>query len=210
MKNSSDVKILKHAIAALILIIAMSGGQAMAIEEPPFKLELRDGGFEVRDYPSRVVAEVAVSGGQKEAANAGFRLLAGYIFGQNKQRLSISMTAPVAQWQIHNSRPSWPDTGDESWIVQFTMPRAQALETLPEPNDNRVRLRVAPAARVAVIRFSGLANPRAVEAETSALNNFVAVRHWRAIGPTSLAQYDPPWTPWFMRRNEIIVPIASK
>ena len=181
----------------------------MAIEEPPFKLELRDGGFEVRDYPPRVVAEVAVSGGQKQAANAGFRLLAGYIFGQNKRRLSISMTAPVAQWQINKARSGGPEAGDGNWIVQFTMPRARALETLPEPNDNRVRLRVAPAARVAVIRFSGLANPRTVEAETSAVNSFVAGRHWRAIGPASLAQYDPPWTPWFMRRNEIIVPIAS-
>ena len=69
----------------------------MAIEEPAFKSILHEGAFEVRDYASLVVAEVTVSGDQKEAASRGFRLLAGYIFGGNKRRQSIAMTAPVAQ-----------------------------------------------------------------------------------------------------------------
>ncbi|MEO8461020.1 MAG: heme-binding protein, partial [Dokdonella sp.] len=69
----------------------------MAVEEPAFKTVLKDGNFEVRDYPALVVAEVTVSGEQKEAASRGFRLLAGYIFGGNKRRQSIAMTAPVAQ-----------------------------------------------------------------------------------------------------------------
>lgn len=69
----------------------------MAVEEPAFKTVMSDGAFEVRDYPSLVVAEVTVTGEQKEAASKGFRLLAGYIFGGNRRRQSIAMTAPVAQ-----------------------------------------------------------------------------------------------------------------
>ncbi len=72
-------------------------GPARAVEEPAFKKVLSDGAFEVRDYPALIVAEVTVTGEQKEAANKGFRLLAGYIFGGNESRKGIAMTAPVAQ-----------------------------------------------------------------------------------------------------------------
>ncbi len=69
----------------------------MAVEEPAFRTVVREGAFEIRDYPALVVAEVTVTGDQKEAAGKGFRLLAGYIFGGNRRKQSIAMTAPVAQ-----------------------------------------------------------------------------------------------------------------
>ena len=69
----------------------------MAVEEPAFRTVLQDGAFEIRDYPALVVAEVTVTGGQKEAASKGFRLLAGYIFGGNRGKQSIAMTAPVTE-----------------------------------------------------------------------------------------------------------------
>jgi len=194
-----------------ILIFSLLGSSAMAVEEPAFKTVLQDGNFEIRDYPSLVVAEVTVSGGQKEAASKGFRLLAGYIFGGNKRRLSIAMTAPVAQApsseKIAMTAPVTQIASAGNWIVRFTMPRAYTLDTLPEPNDPKVQLRRLPAQRVAVLRFSGLAGKGDVDAKTAELVATTSAHHLRAIGPASLAQYNPPWTLWFMRRNEVMIPV---
>ena len=194
------------------LILTLFGSPSMAVEEAAFKSVLHDGNFEIRDYPALVAAEVTVSGGQKEAASKGFHLLAGYIFGANKQRESIAMTAPVAQAPISESTsitaPVTEIANAKTWIVRFTMPSTYTLETLPEPTDPKVQLRRLPAERVAVIRFSGLAGESAVDAKTTELVATTKAHHLRVIGPVSLAQYNPPWTPWFMRRNEVMIRIA--
>ena len=185
----------------------------MAVEEPAFKTVLEDGEFEVRDYPSLVVAEVTVRGEQKEAANEGFRLLAGYIFGGNTRRQGIAMTSPVAQEptseKIAMTAPVTQTQDAGTWTVRFTMPSAYSLEALPTPNDPKVQLRRVPPARFAVLRFSGLARPADVQAKSEALLAATKAHRLRTIGNVSLAQYNPPWTPWFMRRNEVMVPVEA-
>ncbi len=184
----------------------------MAVEEPAFKVVLHEDAFEVRDYPALVVAEVTVSGDQKEAASKGFRLLAGYIFGGNKRRQSIAMTAPVAQAptseKIAMTAPVTQIQSGGEWVVRFTMPSAYSMETLPEPDDPKVHLRVLPPTRFAVLQFSGLAREDDVATKTAELEKRAGTHHLRAIGPALLAQYDPPWTLWFMRRNEVMIPVA--
>ena len=183
----------------------------MAVEEPAFKSVLKDGDFEVRDYPALVVAEVTVSGEQKEAGNKGFRLLAGYIFGGNKRRQSIAMTAPVAQQptseKIAMTAPVTQIQNAGSWTVRFTMPSGYTLNTLPEPNDPKIHLRQLPPERFAVLRFSGLARPDDVDAKSAELITVTKSHDLRAIGSVMLAQYNPPWTLWFMRRNEVMIPV---
>ena len=183
-------------LAVVVLCAVLLGGYVLAVEEPAFRNVLKDGAFEVRDYPALVVAETIVSGGQKEAASQGFRRLAGYIFGANPAKRKIAMTAPVAQTL----------SGDQ-WIVRFTMPADFTLATLPEPNDAHVKLRETPSARYAVVRFSGLARPDEVARQTTALTRWIAGRQLKATGPATLAQYNPPWTLWFLRRNEVMIPI---
>ena len=185
----------------------------MAVEQPAFKTVLHEGAFEIRDYPALVVAEVTVSGDQNQAANKGFRLLAGYIFGGNMRRESIAMTAPVAlertSEEIAMTAPVTQTPSDGAWVVRFTMPESYSLETLPEPKDSRVKLRTIAPARFAVIRFSGLASMASVEARTAELVAFAKERHLQMIGPASLAQYNPPWTLWFMRRNEVMIQLED-
>lgn len=185
----------------------------MAVEEPSFQSVLHEGAFEIRDYPALVVAEVTVSGDQKEAASKGFRLLAGYIFGGNKRHQSVAMTAPVSQMptseKIAMTAPVTQIANAGEWIVRFTMPRTYSLETLPEPDDPKVHLRGIAPTRFAVLQFSGLARPDDVKAKTGELEKLVGTHHLQAIGPVSLAQYNPPWTLWFMRRNEVMIPVAS-
>jgi hypothetical protein len=191
--------------------LLLAGGPAQAVEEPAFKTVLIDGAFEVRDYPDLIVAEVAVTGDQKEAANKGFRLLADYIFGGNKRRQSIAMTAPVAQEPVSQrvamTAPVTQIQKAGTWTVRFTMPRAYRMEALPEPNDPKVQLRRLPATRFATLRFSGLAGKRDVDAKITELLAATTAHHLLASGPVTLAQYNPPWTPWFMRRNEVMVPV---
>lgn len=210
--------------ATLLLCATLIGTGAMAVEEPSFKSILHEGAFEIRDYPALIAAEVTVSGDQKEAASKGFRLLAGYIFGGNKRRQGIAMTAPVAQIPAGGQAPAREQTpvGEKiamtapvtqfqsagKWVVRFTMPSGYSLETLPEPDDPQVHLRALAPTRFAVIQFSGLARKDDVAAKTVELGGFIKSHHLQTIGPASLAQYNPPWTLWFMRRNEVMIPVA--
>ena len=194
------------------MLVATVAGAAMAVEEPKFTPVLREGDFELRDYPALVVAEVTVTGDQKEAASKGFRLLAGYIFGGNKRRQSIAMTAPVAQQaasqKIAMTAPvAQTQTTAGAWVVRFTMPSAYTLQTLPVPDDASVNLRNIAPARFAVLRFSGLAQPADVEARSNELLGLVKSHRLRVIGAVTLAQYNPPWTLWFLRRNEVMVEV---
>jgi hypothetical protein len=203
---------MKLIFIGLLACLALIGSAALVIEEPKYTLVLRDGPFEIRDCQAAVAAEVTVTGDQRAAAGRGFRLLAGYIFGGNKRRQGIAMTAPVAQERtgekIAMTAPVTQTHEDGAWVVRFTMPSAYSLETLPEPNDPRVQLRALAPARFAVVRFSGVADKRSVDAKTAELEGFIQAKALRAVGPASLAQYDPPWTLWFMRRNEMMIPVA--
>ena len=203
---------MRFLLLAIALAFNLLGSPVMATEEPSFTILLKRDEFEVRDYPPLVVAEVAVAGSRTEAAGKGFRLLAGYIFGGNTRRQKIAMTAPVIQSPagetIAMTAPVLQTGGDGTWTIRFIMPRGATLDTLPRPNDAKVHLHSLAAARVAVVRFSGLARQDDVAAKTLALSGFVTAQPLRAIGPPSLAQYDPPWTPWFMRRNEMMIPVA--
>jgi hypothetical protein len=201
---------------AVFIGVSLIGAPAMAVEEPSFHTVLSDGAFEVRDYPAQVVAEVTVSGDQNTAASRGFRLLAAYIFGANHNRLSIPMTAPVALEPAGEKIPMTAPVsqtragGGQTWVVRFTMPHAFALSSLPRPNDPQVQLRELPPSRQAVLKFSGWALEGAVKARTAELLADAAGRRLKIIGPVTLAQYDPPWTLWFMRRNELMAPIAPR
>ena len=208
---------MKSLLLALLFGLNLLGTPVMATEEPPFTVKSAQGEFEVRDYPALVAAEVTVTGDRKEAAGKGFRLLAGYIFGGNTRKQSIPMTAPVTQAsakadakaeKIAMTAPVLQTGGNGSWVIRFIMPRGSTLETLPRPNNPQVHLVAVPPARMAVIKFSGLARQDDVDAKTAALSRFVKAQHLQPIGAPSLAQYNPPWTLWFLRRNEVMIPVS--
>jgi len=98
----------------------------------------------------------------------------------------------------------------DNWLVQFTMPSAYSLDDLPTPNDPRVRLRSVPPRRLAVAKFSGLTREPAVSRQTSKLQAFLGERGLSPTGTPILARYDPPWTPWFMRRNEVMLAVLRE
>jgi SOUL heme-binding protein len=208
------VFMMKRVFAVLAFAVALSGGVAVAVEEPKFHVSVHEGAFEVRDYPALVAAEVEVGGTREEASNAGFRLLAGYIFGGNTRRESIAMTAPVVQapaasQKIPMTAPVIQTGNAGAWTVRFIMPEGSTLQSLPTPNNPQVKLITLPPQRFAVVRFSGLAGQADVVQRTETLRAFIGRRGLTAAGPPSLARYNPPWTLWFMRRNEVMIPLAS-
>ena len=207
---------MKHALIGLIFSVFWIGTPAMATEQPSYTASQQSGPIEVRQYGAMVAAEVSVAGDRETASSAGFRALAGYIFGGNSGKKSIAMTAPVVQAQAQAKGQSIAmtapvmQTGDgKEWTVRFIMPKAMTMQNLPTPNNPQVKLVPLKPASFAAIRFSGSAREADIQRQTKLLQDYMAARSMKAAGPASLARYDPPWAPSMMRRNEIMIPIAN-
>lgn len=181
------------------------------IEEPKFDIIQADGEFQIREYAPRIVAETNVSGEFSDAPNIGFRRLADYIFGNNTKRAEIAMTAPVSQERsgekIAMTAPvSQEKIADSSWLITFTMPSQYSLESLPKPNSNLVTLRQLPPAKFAVVTFSGFNRRTTVLEKTESLRQWLRTKSVKEKGAEPIyARYNPPWTPWFLRRNEVLI-----
>ena len=191
----SQLRRLSHARTLIIsLVTSVITTQAIAIEEPVYRVEKawEAEQIEIRAYAPRVMAVT----GMDEDTEGGFRVLAGYIFGGNAEEEKIAMTAPVQQSMA----------GEKE--MAFMMPAEYALEDLPEPEDQRVSFREAPAYTAAVIQFSGWASAEKADEKWQQLRGFLIAEGIDITGEPTLNQYNPPWTLPFMRRNEIIVPVA--
>lgn len=170
--------------------------------------------FELRRYDACVVAEVEVEGSMGAAGNRAFRRLVGYIGGRNRTRRSLAMTAPVVQSPagrtIAMTAPVVQEEQGDRHVVGFVMPAGETLQTLPEPEDPVVSLREVPAELAAALRYSGRWTESAYRARVARLHDAVANRGLTVTGPPRWARFDPPWTPWFLRHNEVVVPVAER
>ena len=195
------------SINAFAIAVAAAVPAAHAIEEPAFTVERQYADFEVRAYVPVLVAEVTVAGPAEDAANQGFRILAGYIFGKNKGSREIAMTAPVTQTpeptKIAMTTPVTQAAAEGGYTVQFTMPATFTLATLPEPLDARIRLKELPGKRYAVIRYSGFWSDSNYHTHLEKLEQAAQEAGVATRGAPVYARYDAPWVPWFLRRNEI-------
>lgn len=180
------------------LMVALCGGAVMAadIEEPDFNVLDQFGEVEIRLYEPTIQAQTTLE--SNGATSSGFRRLAGYIFGANEDAMEIAMTAPV-QETLNTPRP----------VMAFTMPGSYSLEDLPQPNAPDITLREIPSKTVAVIRFSGWATESRIESKTATLLAELEKQQIEPVGELTLNQYNPPWTLPFLRRNELVVEIAS-
>jgi len=187
------------------------GKDPQAIEETKYKVIESEGDFELRQYPPHIVAETLVEGGFTEIGNEAFRRLAGYINGQNRRRQTIPMTAPVSQEsdsvKIPMTAPVNQERAGEKWRFTFLMPAKYTLETLPEPLDSRVSLRMVPERLMAALKYSGTWSKSRYEEKKKQLTEWIERRGLKQIGEPVFARYNPPFMPWFLRRNEVLIPI---
>ena len=190
-----QLRYLSHIQTIFIsLVTSVMTTQAIAIEEPVYQVEKawEAEQIEIRAYAPRIMAVT----GMNEDSDSGFRVLAGYIFGGNAEEQKIAMTAPVQQTMA----------GEKE--MAFMMPAEYALRDLPQPEDQRVSFREAPAYTAAVIQFSGWASAEKADENWQQLRRFLITKGIDITGEPTLNQYNPPWTLPFMRRNEVIVPVA--
>jgi hypothetical protein len=185
---------------------------AFAIEEPSFQVVGEHDGFEVRQYGEVILAETLVEADFEDAGNEAFRRLFAYISGKNRSQAKIDMTAPVVQEpaseKIAMTAPVVQQADGAGWKVAFVVPSIYGWHDAPEPVDSRVSLRLVPERTVAVVRFSGTWDEdRWTEKETR-LREALVAEGLEPEGPAIYARYDPPFKPWFLRRNEILIPVA--
>ena len=224
--QSSRRSVIRSAFAALALFVFIGSIPItlMAIEEPSHRIVRTYPEFELRQYAPYLVAETTVDAGFDSAGNRAFRILADYIFGNNRAEQKIQMTAPVTQQpaaeggdqkgeQIEmtapvSQRPA-TGTGADRYVLSFVMPRRFTLDTLPKPNDPRVTLREESARLMAVRRYSGRWTESNYRREEAALLAAVREQGYEPVGTPVYARYNSPFSLWFTRRNEVMVEVRK-
>ncbi len=181
----------------------------MPYESPEYRVVDRFGEIEIREYDPYLVAETTVDGDLENAGNLGFRIVAKYIFGNNQGGRKIAMTAPVSQevaagTKISMTAPVTQEKTGDRYTIQFMMPSKYSREELPEPNDPRVSIREVPARRFAAVRYSGSWSKQNYEEHLEHLLETLSAKGYEPQGEPVWARYDPPFMPWFLRRNEIL------
>jgi len=169
-------------------------------EQQRYQVVRESGGFELREYEPHVLAEVRVRGAFESAGSTAFRPLVSYIGGRNASGQKIAMTAPVIQA---------PDATGTEHEVAFVMPAGSTLAAMPEPTDAGVSMREVGTELVAAVRFSGRWSEGVFAERSAALLGWVRDEGLEPTGPPRFARYDPPWTPWFLRRNEVLIPVTG-
>ena len=189
-------------------------GAVLAVEEPSYQVVERHDGFELRQYDEVVLAETLVEADFEDAGSEAFRRLFGYISGKNRMQARIDMTAPVVQEpasaKIAMTTPVVQQSDETGWRVAFVVPSKYSWHDAPEPVDSRISLRLVPERTVAVVRFSGTWAAKRWAAMETELREALDKAGFEPEGPAVYARYDPPFKPWFLRRNEIQIPVRAE
>jgi hypothetical protein len=213
-----DWKHFAMAVAILIMgsviLFATSAQAKEGHDGPSYKVVKQDGNFEIRDYDGYITAYVDVASDFNDAVSSGFMKLFKYISGNNTNRSKIKMTAPVTEEQVATSEKitmTAPVTTEkvsgDVYRISFIMPANYTLDTLPLPGDNNIKFMKVYPHEAAVNTFSGRMNGDLANKKSAELKNWLGKNNLRPRSNYIIAQYDPPWIPGFMRRNEVLVEI---
>lgn len=190
---------------------------AMALEEPEYTVIETFEDFELRHYPPYLVAEVDARGDFDEAGNDAFRILAGYIFGDNQSATKMSMTAPVESRPADISEKmamTAPVTavasGEGRTTYAFVMERKYTMNTLPVPNDSRVRVREMPERVMAARRYSGRWTQERYVHNLESLRAALTKAGIETVGEPILARYNSPFSLPMLRRNEVMLEVVGE
>jgi len=197
-------------------LISLIPVMAMAIEEPDYKVVGEYDDFELRLYAPYIIAEVDVQGEFDQSGNSAFRILAGYIFGDNSASEKMAMTAPVASTREEKGEKmamTAPVTAtaaseNDRTTYAFVMERKYTLQTLPVPNDDRIRIRSMPERTIAVHRYSGRWTENKYLEHEEVLRSALDAQGVQTVGEPVFARYNTPFSLPFLRRNEVMIEIV--
>jgi len=180
-------------------------------EQQPYRVLHTYPDFELRAYPAYLVAETTVTASFEDAGSRAFNALLQYISGANRSQQKLAMTAPVIQGErLAMTAPVIQhSTSPETYTVAFVLPAHVNPDQAPTPTDERVALRQVPAGFAAVMRYSGRWSHSSYHQHVERLQAALAAAGFRAISPPRFARFDPPFKPWFLRRNEVVIDVAD-
>lgn len=188
-----------------------------SVEEAPYSTSLNDGAFELRDYDSFAVAETRVEADFENAGNLAFRKLFAYISGENTAGAKIKMTTPVIAAKpikylgekIAMTAPVISELDGEYWVYRFVLPKMYTADTAPRPLNPDIAIVEVPPQRVAAVRYSGRATEKARIKNAKALLEWISGEKLTQLSEPRWAGYNPPWTLPALRRNEVLVDVAT-
>ena len=214
-KEIEMLQSLLNFLSSIAFFVSSAFGINMSTEQQRYEVIERIGkNIEIRQYPIRIVAETTVDASISDNPRGdAFRIVAAYIFGANKARQKIDMTAPVEiampSVTIPMTAPVEVNTVNNVLIMRFFMPSSYSINNLPEPSDPRVKLIELEPMTAAVLQFSGWTSDAAVSTRTTELMTAIQNTKWRVSGAATAFFYNPPWTLPFLRRNEMAVPVSK-
>ena len=168
-------------------------------EQMPYTVVATKSGYELRHYDPAILVQVTVTGNSQSAASTGFGPLVRYISGDNLPGRRMAMTSPVLQESSHS----------EHHVISFVLPQHVSVDDIPRPRDSRVTTVAVPARDMAARTYIGRWTQRKFEANAADLIAAVTRDGITPVGLPSWARYDPPWTPPFLRRNEVLVEVSG-
>lgn len=180
-------------------------------EEASHTVLYEEENIQIRQYEESLIAQTQTTGNYKESGNEAFRRLAAYIFGENTSKEKIEMTTPTLEKKqnekISMTVPVFRHKDDNTWAMTFILPSKFTLETVPEPLNKNVEIKIQPAKKVATIRYAGLNNLASIEENSLKLKLWLDENDYITVSEAYSASYDPPWTIPILRRNEIHIDI---
>lgn len=201
---------------ALLLLVLLKAASSYGLESPEYEVLYAQDDIEYRRYAPFTVAETGIDavGSQGKDSRDGFMRLFNYITGSNESRTDIAMTSPVIESTARSEKIAMTSPVIESGsagrpTVAFMLPSEYDLDSAPLPTDDAVSLRVIPERLVVSIRYSGRWTQKNVAKHKARLDAHLAEAGVRPIGDFQTAVYNPPFTPPFLRRNEIHYEVAA-
>jgi hypothetical protein len=183
-------------------------------ESVKYKVLVKDGDFEIREYSSYIVAKTTIEGNYNKSSSKAFKRLAGYIFGKNKTKINVAMTSPVvvkeSSQKIAMTSPVEMNQSGSSYTMSFSMPSKYTIETLPDPIDNNIFFQQVPSQIKATHRFSWFSSKDKNKVKANELRKWLQNHKGYKVSENySFAGYNPPWTLPFLKRNEIHIELKK-
>jgi hypothetical protein len=198
MKNRLNLITMIAQLGTLAGLIATGCGTVRGeYESAPYQVVRASGKFELRDYPALTVVQTTMAPGSN-GSDGSFNRLFRFITGGNEAKEKIAMTTPV-----------FMSGGDTNATMAFVMPSRMKTGEVPKPSDRSVTVRELAGGRFAVLRYSGGRNTKNEAESLERLRSWMKTEGLRELSPPVYGYFDPPWTPAFLRRNEVMLRVEA-